>query len=210
MTGLAATDLDTTIFGVVDYNQDNNDPLSFGGDDFTDQLLPSGDPIAVEDEPAGSTAEPIWTEAGGAYITGIAYTPSDPSSGRVISQSWEFGGFGGDQDALAGAYLDFFDDGVTAGPVFRRGDANGDGGFDISDAIFTLAALFTPGAPSPGCADSGDANDDGGYDISDAIFTLAALFTPGAPAPSDPGPNTCGEDPTADGLDCAVYGAACP
>ncbi|MEM7260965.1 MAG: hypothetical protein AAF488_03180 [Planctomycetota bacterium] len=87
-------------------------------------------------------------------------------------------------------------------PVFRRGDANNDGAFDISDAIYALAALFTSGAPGLACADSGDANDDGGFDISDAIYTLGALFSSG-PAPTDPGPVDCGVDPTDDGLDCA-------
>ncbi|MEM7261309.1 MAG: hypothetical protein AAF488_04910, partial [Planctomycetota bacterium] len=95
------------------------------------------------------------------------------------------------------------------GDNFRRGDANGDGGYDISDAIYTLAALFTPGSPPPTCADTGDSNDDGGFDISDAIYTLAALFQPGSPPPTDPGPSTCGPDPTDDGLDCADY-PACP
>ncbi len=94
-------------------------------------------------------------------------------------------------------------------PVFRRGDANADGLFDISDAVYTLAALFTAGAPSPSCADSADSNDDGSYDISDAIHTLAALFTAGSPSPPDPGPTDCDLDPTADGLDCALYDAGC-
>ncbi|MCA8960161.1 MAG: hypothetical protein KDC38_06590, partial [Planctomycetes bacterium] len=97
----------------------------------------------------------------------------------------------------------------VADPIFRRGDANADGAFDISDAIFTLSALFSAGSPLPSCADAGDSNDDGQYDISDAIHTLAALFTPGSPLPGDPGPIDCGVDPTGDALGCADY-AACP
>ncbi|MEM7260409.1 MAG: choice-of-anchor tandem repeat NxxGxxAF-containing protein [Planctomycetota bacterium] len=89
-----------------------------------------------------------------------------------------------------------------AGAVFRRGDANDDGGVDIGDAIFTLAALFVVGSPASACNDAADANDDGANDIGDAVYTLGFLFTPGAPPPPSPGPIDCGEDPTGDGLDC--------
>ncbi len=93
------------------------------------------------------------------------------------------------------------------GDTFRRGDVNLDMSFDISDAVFALAALFTPGAPVPPCADGADCNDDGGFDISDAVFALAALFTPGAPTLPAPGSAACGLDPTVDTLTCAT---ACP
>ena len=91
--------------------------------------------------------------------------------------------------------------------LFRSGDSNGDAGFNIADAVFLLAALFSGGPPSS-CADASDANDDGGVNIADAIFKLAALFSGGAPLP-DPGSVTCGVDPTdTDPLDCASYN--CP
>src|SRR4030095_13920324 len=51
---------------------------------------------------------------------------------------------------------------------FRRGDANSDAILDLSDAIFTLASLFS-GGPAPACEDAADSNDDGTLDISDAI-----------------------------------------
>jgi hypothetical protein len=89
----------------------------------------------------------------------------------------------------------------TAGePVFRRGDANGDGVVDISDPLRILFVLFA-GAPPFACADAADANDDGTPDIADPVFLLDALFL-GAGALPLPGPG-CGIDPTADGLDCA-------
>lgn len=97
--------------------------------------------------------------------------------------------------------------GGPVGPSFIRGDSNADGGFDISDAIFTLAALFTPGSASWSCDDSGDANDDGLLNIADAIATLAVLFSPGTPPL--PAPTTCGEDLSPDSLDCVGFGA-CP
>ncbi len=82
---------------------------------------------------------------------------------------------------------------------FRRGDANGDGSLDISDAAFLLLYLFV-GEVALTCEDAGDANDDGEVVLSDPIFTLNWLFRGG---PSPPAPLSCGPDPTADDLDCA-------
>lgn len=97
--------------------------------------------------------------------------------------------------------------GVSPGGVFRRGDSNGDGMFNIADAIHELNFLFV-GGTLPGCEDAADANDDGSVDVGDPIFILSALFTPGATPPSAPFPG-CGTDPTADSLDCVSYGG-CP
>lgn len=82
---------------------------------------------------------------------------------------------------------------------FRRGDANADGGLDLSDAVRILDHLFL-GAPAPLCLDAADANDDGVVDMSDPVAVLTFLVR-GArtlPAPS-PEP---GADPTADALGC--------
>lgn len=89
----------------------------------------------------------------------------------------------------------------TGPPDFIRGDCNGDGGFDISDAIASLGGLFSGGVTN--CKDACDCNDDGNYDISDPISALANLFS-GGPAPTAPFPD-CGPDPTADPLDCLSY-----
>jgi hypothetical protein len=89
---------------------------------------------------------------------------------------------------------------------YVRGDCNDDGTTNIADAIFELAALFTPGAEQPACDDACDTNDDGSLDIADAIAALTALF--GVPPVPLPAPNpACGEDPTdGDALDCAAFG----
>ena len=85
---------------------------------------------------------------------------------------------------------------------FRRGDFNGDGGVDISDAIATLGHLFLDG-PAPGCAEAADFNDDGGVDISDAIFLLQDLFAPSAgSAIPPPGPFYCGPNPGSHDIGC--------
>ncbi|MEM7261895.1 MAG: hypothetical protein AAF488_07865 [Planctomycetota bacterium] len=109
-------------------------------------------------------------------------------------------------EPFVGNQIEFLLSQVPTEPEFVRGDANADGTQDISDAVFSLAALFTAGAPPPSCEDAADANDDGGFDISDPVSTLATLFS-GGPSPSEPFP-TCGVDPTGDALGCDSY--PCP
>ena len=92
-------------------------------------------------------------------------------------------------------------------PFFRRGDGNLDGAVDISDAVSLLSALFG-GVGLPECFDASDSNDDGAIDIGDAVFTLSFLFSSGTAMPA-PGSETCGPDPTADGLDCGAV-VSCP
>jgi len=87
---------------------------------------------------------------------------------------------------------------ADSGPRFVRGDCNGAGSVDISDAVRGLETLFL-GRTVP-CRDACDANDSGAFDISDMVLVLNALFTGGRdPSPPFPG---CGTDPTADALDC--------
>lgn len=89
--------------------------------------------------------------------------------------------------------------------LFIRGDADGDGETDITDAIGTLQYLFLVGSP-PACLGAADSNDDGEVDIADAVATLLELFGGGSFIPP-PYPG-CGEDPTPDDLPCDG-GAAC-
>lgn len=91
-------------------------------------------------------------------------------------------------------------------PAFRRGDTNADGAVNLTDAIFTLGALFL-GEAAPSCADAADADDSGSINVTDAVFVLNYLFGIGA-APNEPF-GTCGVDPTVDPLDCAAF-APCP
>lgn len=92
---------------------------------------------------------------------------------------------------------------------FVRGDCNGDGNYNIADAIFELSFLFGGPGVSLACADACDCNDDGMIDIGDAICTLSGLFGLVTVPPVAPHPS-CGVDPTmGDALDCASY-PACP
>jgi hypothetical protein len=90
--------------------------------------------------------------------------------------------------------------GVERGePIFRRGDANEDGGVDISDAVAILVYLFGGGSPPP-CLDRLDTNDEGQLNVADAVYLLSYLFSAGPPPPEPFA--QLGPDPTPDGLDC--------
>jgi hypothetical protein len=86
--------------------------------------------------------------------------------------------------------------------AFVRGDANGDGSIDLSDAVFIFSTLFS-GGRNPSCNDAADADDTGDLNLTDGIFLLDALFrgSVGPPPPID----SCGEDPTSDDLGCGSY-----
>jgi len=191
--GLNLTGMDAS------YNQDQV------GSDWTDRLIPA-DPTTPD--LAGLESGPIWQQLGLGYYTGNFYATDDPY-GEVVAQSWEFGGYSGEHDILAGLYLGALGGGGgPVGEIFRRGDVNGDGGVNIADAVALLNALFVPGSSQPECLDSADVNDDSGLNVADAVTLLNALFVPGSAPPPDPGPFDCGIDPSDDGLDCVLY--ICP
>jgi hypothetical protein len=56
----------------------------------------------------------------------------------------------------------------------RDGDANGDGEFDLSDAIYLTYFLFLGGPPA--CLNAADTNNDARLDLSDVILILRKLF----------------------------------
>ncbi len=97
---------------------------------------------------------------------------------------------------------------LPAGPPparFLRGDADGSLELGLSDPVFLLNFLFLGRRPLD-CSDAGDADDDGALAVTDAIYVLNFLFLGGAPPPA-PG-QSCGEDPSPDGLPACEGG--CP
>ncbi len=86
--------------------------------------------------------------------------------------------------------------------IFLRGDANGDEGVDVADAVQILLYLFRDGDPSL-CPDAADANDDGNINVADPIAILLAIFIPGYSLPA-PYPER-GKDETADLLGSCIY-----
>lgn len=201
MSGLAFGDLDLSGLA-ASYAQDQFEV------DYTDQLLPTGSTPFEPEDLGGGSAGLIWQDDDEFYGTGVYYE-TDPLLGRVISQSWEFGGYGGDHNALAASYLSVL-------PVeqpfiqFIRGDCNASGQADISDAVFLLSTLFPPlgmDPPSIECRKACDSNNSDMVDISDAVTLLSALFLPDMPLPA-PYPG-CGVDADMDVLPCDTFGG-CP
>ncbi|MEZ5358685.1 MAG: M14 family zinc carboxypeptidase [Candidatus Zixiibacteriota bacterium] len=64
------------------------------------------------------------------------------------------------------------------------GDANGDRGINIGDAVFLIAHIFKGGA-APDPIEAGDANCDGNLNIGDAVYLVSHIFM-GGPAPCCP------------------------
>lgn len=100
-------------------------------------------------------------------------------------------------------------DPITVDPTFfTRGDCNGDGGFNVADAVYLLNYLFVSPTVLP-CEDACDINDDGGLDISDPVNFLAHLFAGAAPPAVPNQISGCGADPTPDdALECET--GTCP
>lgn len=92
------------------------------------------------------------------------------------------------------------------GDLFRRGDTDGNGSVELTDAILVLGYLFQ-GTGAPGCLETADSDDNGKVDISDAIRLLGWLFLGGEPLPA-PGTQECGRDPTPGNPSECVYDSA--
>ena len=85
---------------------------------------------------------------------------------------------------------------------FKRGDVNGSGVINITDAMLIFFYAFL-GDPIT-CLDVADVNDDGAIDVSDPVYLLLMIYE-GGPVPPLPGSNgICGSDPSPDALNCAV------
>jgi Zn-dependent metalloprotease len=92
-------------------------------------------------------------------------------------------------------------------PVFHRGDADGNGRLELTDAVRILNVLFLGAGEIP-CLDAADADDNGQLQLTDAVRILNVLFVGRGTIPlPGPPPAACGSDPTpADGgtdLGCA-------
>ena len=90
---------------------------------------------------------------------------------------------------------------------FMRPDCNGDGVYDIADAISVLGYLFT-GTAVPSCLAACDANADGTVNVADAITNLNGLFVPGSP-PIAERCGACGFQPFTPSAGCVSY-ESCP
>ena len=123
----------------------------------------------------------------------IAFRPSLQGSGGSVRNEVFPAGLLSTEDLLLRVA-------VLPQAAFLRGDANGDGGVDLTDALSIIFFLFE--GLEGICEEAGNSNDDVHLDLTDAIFTLGRLFLVPAPFP-DPFP-ACGEDPTLPSLECEL------
>jgi hypothetical protein len=154
---------------------------------------------------------------GGLVIRGIE---ESDLSGRSVSGAGDVNGDGladlliaarlpgAEYPSLSGAAFVVF--GRTDAPPrhhFRRGAVRGEEVLNVSDAIRLVGFLFL-GDAEPPCLAAADADDSGRLELTDAVRILNYLFL-GGEAPPTPGPSTCGQDPTADDLGCAMPTQGC-
>ncbi|MGE3166963.1 MAG: hypothetical protein AB7O52_18820, partial [Planctomycetota bacterium] len=219
MDGVDAPLAGLLLAGNVDVNYDQDQT----GNDFTDQLALTGTTMTATPDAMITSAEAVWTNSNDglpsatdpdellAYITGVIAVHAD--GGRMISQSWEFGGYTGDQNLLAGAYLAALGRMNVPMEQFVRGNCNGlDAQVNIADAVYLLGFLFPGGNPPNvlSCRDACDTNDDGQINIADAVALLGSLFgSPSVPLPFPNATDGCGADPTMDTIDCATNTPSC-
>ncbi|HVR75587.1 MAG TPA: NPCBM/NEW2 domain-containing protein [Planctomycetota bacterium] len=194
----------------------------------------TGDPIEVYIGSSSDDSIQIFLNGEEAWIHSIARggsdacTPQDvspdgfifadahllePGENSILVKVWE--GLGGwdftvrfqdasGQPITEGLEVSKFPD--VGATVFHRGDADGSGELQLTDAIHILGFLFLGGAAPP-CMDAADTNDDGRLQLTDAVQILGFLFQGGTPpAPPGPPPSPCGEDPPGgESLGCEVY-----
>ncbi|MFW9842621.1 MAG: dockerin type I repeat-containing protein, partial [Candidatus Thorarchaeota archaeon] len=67
---------------------------------------------------------------------------------------------------------------------YECGDANGDAGISVADAVYVINYVFK-GGPAPDPIQSGDANCDGTVNVSDAVYVITYVFK-GGPDPCCP------------------------
>ncbi len=91
---------------------------------------------------------------------------------------------------------------VIGESFFKRGDADGSGNLNITDAIAILYTLFLGENRVP-CKKSADVNDDGLLEVADVVSLITYLFLSGK-TPTEPFIE-CGTDNTPDELPCDFF-----
>jgi hypothetical protein len=142
----------------------------------------------------GGDPEPTVPTATG--LSGRSWLPS-AGLAPATRYCWRVGAQSGEEDESSEESV-FVTTGGTG--LFVRGDTNGDGAVDISDAVALLGYRFL-GEAAPECLDAADGNDDENVDISDAVYVLQYLFSSG-PVPFAPAPTTSGWFASTGTLDC--------
>ncbi len=190
---------DSLDYGVVAIGgADELRSVSFGNQGSADLVIAS---ISIEGDDANAFevvhgGEPRALGAGRADWLAVAFRPATAGPHTAVLRIESDGGV--EEVALVG------EGEGDANPVFRRGDTDGSGSVELTDAISLLRYLFL-GQAAPGCLDAADSDDNGNLELTDAIGVLGYLFL-GADAPPAPGPQSCGGDPSEGAsLGCESY-----
>ncbi|NIS16808.1 MAG: S8 family serine peptidase [candidate division Zixibacteria bacterium] len=141
--------------------------------------------------------------------------PLEPGSGPIFYLKFQINAEGTYNFDLGDAYYDYFvaGDYFTYEPFFvpgylstesacqgKCGDANNDGGVNVSDAVSIINYVFVGGDPPQPFQACGDANSDSGVNVSDAVFIINFVFVGGG-APTD----CAAGSPAWGGSDCCEF-----
>jgi hypothetical protein len=133
-----------------------------------------------------------WDPSEGAAGYAVLLRRSGQTMPRVLAEGLAATTFRQDEALPAGTYFcqvaatnagcPGLETGARSAPLLltvrERGDANGDGRVDLSDAVLILFSLFGGSGPLP-CERIADSNGNGDVDLSDAVFLLGYLFAGG-------------------------------
>lgn len=105
-------------------------------------------------------------------------TSTDMKLSGTVGQTGTRTGTNGSLKLVGGFWQNF----PSAAACTQCGDANNDGGTDISDVVYLIAYIFSGGAVPGDCSvpqGLGDANGSGSVDISDVVYLIAYIFAGG-------------------------------
>ncbi|MEM7231042.1 MAG: hypothetical protein AAF517_02635 [Planctomycetota bacterium] len=98
---------------------------------------------------------------------------------------------------------------VCSEEPFIRGDADGNGSINVSDAIVILRELFSGEPPRFNCLSARDSNANGQIELTDGIRVLWFLFDPLRPGAIRPPNEACGTVPPGSRASCREASPAC-
>ncbi len=109
----------------------------------------------------------------------LTFAPVDvgPDSGQVYNAT-VYIQYGADENSYNDSNTGSTESVFTL--VYLCGDANGDGGANIGDAVFLTNFVFKGGA-SPWPVEAGDANCDGSTNVGDSVYLINYVFKGGDP-----------------------------
>ena len=152
--------------------------------DLPDCLL--GEPFTVDFWAIGGVPPYSWTKIGGQIPYGLILNDGTLAGTPSWAAEYSFSIELTDSDSPAGKDTMVYNVTVTEPPPpeYICGDANGDESVNVSDAVYVINYVFSPGSPVPDPLESAEVNCDGNVNVSDAVFIINYVFS-GGKAPCD-------------------------